>query len=203
MSQTRAPLRIEIVDPVHDSLDAAWTSGATTATQSQGIEEWLSSLADARAAARRHVDPLARLLSRAGARIQRTSRAAHERSLQVRTDGNPRRASAVRQHVFAPFDTVLDRLDAVGDGVVAEPGVSIGLTSVFAPLPGGGHQANASMALRGSWPRLPVVVRVEPWWREQSVVTVELRTRRRVRYPRRYFRGAHAAARAVGRALAG
>ena len=202
MSGDRAPLRIEIVDPAHDSLDVGWIGHATTAMPHAGVDEWVSSLADARAAARRHVDPLARILSRLGARTRRTSRAVHERSLQVRTDGNPRRASAVRQHVFAPFDAVVDRLGVVPDGVAAQPGVTLGLVSVFAPLPGGGHQADASLALRGSWPRLPVVVRVEPWWREQSVVTVELRTRRRVRYPRRYFSGAHAAARAVGRTLA-
>jgi hypothetical protein len=203
MPSSRVPLQIEIVDPAHDSFEVGCMARATAATPAAGVDEWVRSLADARAAARRHVDPLARLLSRGGARIRRTSRAVHERSVQLRTDGSPRRASAVRQHVFAPFDSVIDRLAVVADGAVAPPGVALDLTSAFAPLPGGGHQADASLALRASWPRLPVVVRVEPWWREQSIVTIELRTRRRLRYPRRYFRGAHASARAVGRALGG
>ncbi|MEZ5244748.1 MAG: hypothetical protein R2707_06615 [Acidimicrobiales bacterium] len=202
MSTPRAPLRIEIVDPVHHPLDAGWMGHAAVASPSPGIEEWGRSLADAGAGVRRLTAPLARRVDRAGAAIRRTARVAHERSLQTRADGNPRRASAVRQHVFVGFDTVVERLAAVGDGVVTQPGVTVDFSSGFAPLPGGGHRAEASLGLRGSWPRLPVAIRVEPWWREQSIVTVELRTRRRVRYPRRYFRGAHAAARAIGRALA-
>ena len=202
MSDTRAPLRIEIIEPAHDSTDVDWTGPAATLVSTGGVEEWLASLRDAGTAARRHLDPLARQVDRVRARTRRVSRAVHERSMQLRTDGSPRRASAVRQHLFAPLDDVADRLPFVAEGVTVRPGVSLAFSSGFIPLPGGGHQADASLALRGSWPRLPVVVRVEPWWREQSVVTVELRARRRLRYPRRYFRSAHASVRAVGRALA-
>jgi hypothetical protein len=202
MSTSRAPLRIEIVDPVHDPLDAGWVGHASVASPSPGFEEWGRSLADAGAGVRRFAEPITRRVARISARVRRTARAAHERSLQTRADGNPRRASAVRQHVFMPFDTVVERLPVVDGGVATRSGVTVEFSSGFAPLPGGGRRAEASLGLRGSWPRLPVVVRVEPWWREQSIVTVELRTRRRVRYPRRYFRGAHAAAQAVGRAIA-
>ena len=44
-----------------------------------------------------------------------------------------------------------------------------------------------------SRPRLPVWLAVEPWWRDQSLVTMWLRSTHRWRYPSRYFLTAHRA----------
>lgn len=203
MSPTRAPLRIEIVDPANDLPGEGWTRHAAVATAPTGFDEWLGSLTDAGGAAVGHLGPLTRGLSRSVARGRRVWRAAHDRSWQRRTDGNPRRGSAVRQHVFAPFDVVAGHLGSLSGEALRLPGGSLVFSSGFVALPGGGRRSDAALGLVGSWPRLPVVVRVEPWWRDQTIVTVELRTRRRLRYPRRYFTGAHRAAREVARTLAG
>lgn len=198
MSGTHASLRIEIVDPVVEPVEGAWFDECSAAAPTDGFDEWLRSLTDAAGAARRHVDPATRLVSRSVACVRRGVHRLQARSVQLRHDGNPRRGSNVRQHVFAPFALVADRLAAVPTVIEAAPGTRLHVSNEFTTLPGGGRQADARMILRGSWPRLPVTVRVEAWWREQSVVTVELRSRRRLRYPRRYFRAAHASARAVG-----
>ena len=201
MSGTHASLRIEIVDPTLEPLEAVWFDECSAAAPADGFDEWLRSLTDAAGAARRHVDPATRLVSRSVARVRRGLHRLQARSVQLRHDGNPRRGSNVRQHLFAPFDVVAERLASVPGEIEAAPGVALDMSTGFTVAPGGGRRADARMILRGSWPRLPVTVRVEPWWREQSVVTVELRTRRRLRYPRRYFRAAHASARAVGELL--
>lgn len=201
MSGTHASLRIEIVDPTVEPLEGAWFDECSAAAPADGFDEWLRSLTDAAGAARRHVDPATRLVSRSATRLRRGLHRLQARSVQLRHDGNPRRGSNVRQHVFASFAVVAERLAEVPAVIEAAPGTTLEVSNEFTMLAGGGRQADARMILRGSWPRLPVSVRVEPWWREQSVVTVELRTRRRVRYPRRYFRAAHASARAVGELL--
>ena len=198
MSGTTVPLRIEIVDPVTEPLDGGWIDAVSASATSDGATEWLRSLTDAGIAARRHVDPVTGAVVAGATRVQRIVRRLHLRSVQLRNDGNPRRSSAVRQRVFEPFEDVLARLGRMENEVVIARGVTLDVASEFAPLAGGGRQARATLRIRGSWPRLPVMVKIEPWWREQTVVTVELRTRRRLRYPRRYFRCAHGAVRAVG-----
>lgn len=202
--QAPAPVPIEIVDPVIEPVGERWVdvAASTSTSPADGVDEWIRSLLDAAAAARRHVDPMVERGAAAKRRAQAVGWTVRSWSLQLRTDGNPRRGSAVRQHVFAPFATVAGRLPEESDPIRVRRGVTLALTSGFAPLPGGGRRADATLALRGSWPRLPVDVRVEPWWREQSIVTVELRNRRRIRYPRRYFRAAHDAARAFGATIA-
>jgi hypothetical protein len=201
MSTTTAPLRIEIIDPIAEPLDGAWAETAVTAAHGSEVDEWLASMVDAWTAAGRHLDPVRRSGVRWGGRIRRIVRVVSDYSIQVRTDGNPRRGSLVRQHLFEPFDIVAGRLPDIGGAIPVRSGSTLELTSRFTPLPGGGRQAEAALSLRGSWPRLPLVLKVEPWWRNQSVITVELRTRRRVRYPRRYFRTAHATARRLGAEL--
>ncbi|MEQ8839666.1 MAG: hypothetical protein RIB98_01685 [Acidimicrobiales bacterium] len=202
MTETAGTLRIEIIDPAREPLLHDPTAAARVSAPPDDTDELFASLRDAWHAAAERLDPLRRRSAVLTARGRRMSRAIHERSLQRRHDGNPRRGSAVRQHVFASFATIERELGAMEKTFVVGGGLRLDLTSDFRPMPGGGHQADARLALRGSWPRLPLVVRVEPWWRGQSVVTAELRTRRRLRYPRRYFAGAHAAARSVGAALA-
>jgi hypothetical protein len=202
MSGTHASLRIEIVDPAAEPLEGAWIDAAPATASVEGVDEWLRSLADAAAVARGRVEPLVGAAAGIVAWSRKVLHGLQEYSVQLRHDGNPRRGSLVRQHVFEPFDVLTDRLPAVAGAVAVRPGVDLEVTSAFESLPGGGRQAAASLRLRGSWPPLPVMVKVEPWWRAQSVVTVELRNRRRLRYPRRYFRAAHASARAVGRRLA-
>jgi len=196
-------LRIEIIDPVAEPLERGQGDFARAADQSSELDEWMASLIDAWEAGLRHVAPVRRVSRRGLARMQRIGRSVSDRATQLRNDGNPRRGSLVRQHVFEPFDAVATRLPADAEFIPLRGGSSLRLTSGFRPLPSGGRQADASLSLRGSWPRLPLVVRVEPWWREQSIVSVELRTRRRLRYPRRYFRSAHSAAREIGATVSG
>jgi len=197
MTAPSAPLRIEIIDPDTELLE--WSRGDVVgACDEPGeLQEWLASLADAGAAAVRHFEPLRRIGRGANRRVQAVGRSIGDRATQLRYDGNPRRASLVRQHLFEPFDTVAEHLPTLTDAVCPNRGLTLRFTSEFRPLPGRGQQAEATLALRGSWPRLPLVVRVEPWWRDQSILSVELRTRRRLRYPRRYFRSVHSVAREV------
>ena len=80
MSPTRAPLRIEIVDPANDLPGEGWTRHAAVATAPTGFDEWLGSLTDAGGAVVGHLGPLTRGLSRSVARGRRVWRAAHDRS---------------------------------------------------------------------------------------------------------------------------
>ena len=203
MSITSVPLRIEIIDPVAEPLDRGHGDIARAADEAGEIDDWLASIADAWTAATRHCTPVLEVGHRSRRRLQVIVLSISDRATQLRNDGNPRRASLVRQHVFEPFAVVADRLPSVAAAVSPGRGVTLRLTSGFRPLPSGGQDAEAVLSLRGSWPRLPVSVRVEPWWREQSIVSVELRSRRRLRYPRRYFRSAHAAAREIATTVSG
>jgi hypothetical protein len=192
MTAAPAPLRIEILDPAREPLDRS--SGPADDRNGATVVVVLDT--DPASRSRRptpvHTGPLPRAL-----------RALHERALQRGFDGSPRRGSAVRHHVAAAYDDASRRLPDARRTLAARAGGRLEITTPFRPRAGGGREAEAMLSLRWSWPRLPMIVRIEPWWRDRSTVTVELRTRRRLRYPRRYFRSAHAAARAVGDALVG
>ena len=135
MSPTRAPLRIEIVDPANDLPDGGWTRHAVVAPAPSRLDDWADSLADAGAAVTGRLGPLTRAVSRLMARGRRLLRAVHERSLQRRTDGNPRHGSAVRQHVFAPFDAISGQLGVLTSEALRLPGVSLEFSSGFGALP--------------------------------------------------------------------
>lgn len=104
-------------------------------------------------------------------------------------DRNPRRQSRIRVHVFIPFAVACSRLPAEGASVSAR-GTVLRLEGPFDDFRAG-LRAPAALHLRGSWPELPVWIDVEPWWRRQTIVTLSLRSTKRVRYPRRYFASGH------------
>lgn len=192
MTAAPAPLRIEILDPASEPLDDATGRGVTRHGGTTVIVLDVGPQAPARRPVPTRTGPLLRTL-------RRLQNRARQRGL----DGNPRRGSAVRHHVGAPYRVISRGLAAPRRTLAVQPGGRLEITTPFRPRAGGGLEAEAMLSLRWSWPRLPMVVRIEPWWRDRSTVTVELRTRRRLRYPRRYFRSAHGAARAVGDALVG
>jgi len=76
----------------------------------------------------------------------------------------------------------------------AQAGAADGL-ELLGPLGAAGpspmRQAPARLRLRWSYPSVPVWLVVEPWWRDQALVSIRLRTTRRWRYPVRYFATAH------------
>lgn len=188
-----APLRIEIIDPI---AEPGWAVS--------GAERVVAIATEPGPGGADRLEPLLRRLEPVGHRVElAVDRAAAvqlrlvHRRLQRVHDGNPRRDSRVRQHLLAPFDEVGARLPPPGTTVRTRSG-RLELTSAFARAKGGTLRAEASLRLPGSWPALPLVVTVEPWWRRRTVITVALRTQRRWRYPRRYFGAAHAATRRLG-----
>ena len=114
--------------------------------------------------------------------------------------GNARRDSRVRQHIWLPFSVVRSRL-ADSPSEIRAGSARLVLSSGFNPTPRGAIRAEGTLRLRGSWPPLPVWVTVEPWWRSRTVATIALRTRKRWRYPRRYFAAAHAVTRHLARTV--
>lgn len=105
------------------------------------------------------------------------------------SDRNPRRQSRIRLHVFIPYAAACSRIP--GLGVVASS--RSGRITLDAPFEGrrDGIRAPGTLTLRGSWPGIPVWIDIEPWWRQQTIVTMSLRSTHRVRYPRRYFSGSY------------
>lgn len=104
-------------------------------------------------------------------------------------DRDPRGQSRIRVHVFIPYEAACSRLPVAETTLRARSAVlrfERGFASHRAGL-----RAPAALHLRGSWPGLPVWVDIEPWWRRQSIVTLSLRSTRRLRYPRRYFAAGH------------
>lgn len=175
MTAVDRPVRIEIIDPLLD--DGPGAVGADRAAVVAVVDE----AAD--------VDPL-RWVAPVAARLGRLAWSGHGRMAQWRLNGNPRRRSTVRRHLAATFtDTGVALSGATGPVVVASGRLE--LTSPFAPVDGLGLRARGRLQPRWSWPPLPVEVTVEPWWRDRCVLTMQLRTRRRWRYPRRYFDVAH------------
>ena len=104
-------------------------------------------------------------------------------------DRDPRRQSRIRLHVFIPFAAARSRIPGIG--VIAQTrGGRLELDGPFVEHRAG-QRAPGTLTLRGSWPGLPVWIDIEPWWRQQTIVTLSLRSTHRVRYPRRYFSGSH------------
>jgi|OM-RGC.v1.014918957 hypothetical protein len=104
-------------------------------------------------------------------------------------DRDPRRQSRIRLHVFIPFPVACSRIPGVG--VIAQTRSGrLELDGPFRPHRAG-RRAPGTLSLRGSWPGLPVWIDIEPWWRQQTIVTLSLRSTHRLRYPRRYFSGSH------------
>ncbi len=114
--------------------------------------------------------------------------------------GNVRRDSRVRQHIWLPFGIVRARLTESPSEFRAGSAVLV-LDSGFISAPKGAIRAEGTLKLRGSWPRLPVWITVEPWWRGRTVATIALRSRRRWRYPRRYFAAVHAITRQLAQTV--
>ncbi|MDG2026240.1 MAG: hypothetical protein P8J50_03965 [Acidimicrobiales bacterium] len=105
------------------------------------------------------------------------------------SDRNPRRQSRVRLHLFIPYAAACTRIPGIG--VVAQTRMGrLALDAPFEPHRAG-LRAPATLVLRGSWPGLPVWIDIEPWWREQTIVSMSLRSTTRLRYPRRYFSGSY------------
>lgn len=184
MSMTESPLEIEVIDPLPQA--TAWGAKAQAMSRAEtaapSIDPIVDAISDGFEAIAELVGRVARVLSR---RVE-----------QFEADGNPRRHSRVRHHVFAPFGDVVARLPAEGSSW-ASHGARIEIVSAFRPHRDGGQVADARLCLRGSWPALPLRISADPWWRERTLVTVTLRTRRRWRYPRRYYRGVHHSLRAM------
>ncbi len=170
-------LEIEIVDPFADPPPGGPADIAGVAYEPPGrgpsrLEPYL-----------RHAERLERQLDSTFFRLG--ARRAQARS------GNVRRDSRVRQHIWMPFPTVRARLADTPPELRAGSSRLV-LGSEFTPAPKGAVRAEATLNIRGSWPRIPVWITVEPWWRRRTVATITLRSRRRWRYPRRYFAAVHA-----------
>ena len=182
MAVTDTPLEIEIVDPL--PRPGADGPGAGSCSRAETDVRSIDPV----------VDAIGEGLERVGDAIERAARVVSLRLEQIDVDGNPRKQSRVRHHVFAPYHEVVERLPECGERV-AHRGTRLEITSPFRAKTGGGAKAEAKLRLRGSWPALPLVISVDPWWRERTLFTVRLRTHRRWRYPRRYYRGVHHALR--------
>lgn len=198
-----APLRIEIIDTAGDPPPEGLATLQVVGERPTGSTPGLVLLGERVVSIMAAGGPVVETwMGRSRARWTTLARRGHRARrwlARLAGDGNPRRDSAVRQHVFRPFDEVLALLPG-STTVVRAGSARLELSTPFAPLPGGvGVRASATLSLWGSWPALPVWITVEPWWRERTVAGVSLRTRRRLRYPRRYFGSAHAAVRAMCR----
>lgn len=116
-------------------------------------------------------------------------------------DRNPRSQSRIRLHVFIPYAAACSRTPGIG--VIAQ--TRAGKLALDGPFDEhrAGRRAPGTLTLRGSWPGLPVWIDLEPWWRQQTIVTLSLRSTNRLRYPRRYFSGSHRLLRRFVATLAG
>ncbi|MFT5203431.1 MAG: hypothetical protein ACI9C1_002830 [Candidatus Aldehydirespiratoraceae bacterium] len=192
MANAVAPLRIEIVDPLTDEfLNGApgMIAGDVTAVRIQGAEVFDLVRANvARAAA-----PWVEAGRRWESRFNRVLHGIGRRRDQVMYDGNPRHDSRVRQHLFLSFGEVARGLPSQPTTFPAGRG-QLETLAPFEAWAKDGLRAAGTLRLPRSWPGVPVWITVEPWWRDQTITTIELRTHRRWRYPRRYFRAVHGAA---------
>jgi hypothetical protein len=95
-------------------------------------------------------------------------------------DFHPRLQSTVEHRVGLRADTVIDVLAGDGKGFVYDSS---------------GHEYRAPFDLRlaWSWPALPMWLSVGEMSSTKSALRLSLRSRRRLRYPARYFDAAHAA----------
>ena len=106
----------------------------------------------------------------------------------------PRTSDHVRRLVWAPAESVVETW---GDSIEVRDGRRPLLTAVapeFVPAPDGwGVVVPCRLMMPVTRRRLAVWLSVEPWWHERAAITIRMRSRRRWRYPKRYFDAAHEA----------
>jgi hypothetical protein len=132
---------------------------------------------------------LVRRLSAAAQRAQRR----YEMTIGVHHGFDPRRRSAVEHRVPLPARDVIDalwrddELPVTSLALAAHPA-----STVFDP---GAHEYRlpAELHVAWSWPRLPMWLTVGELSATRCTLRLSLRSRRRVRYPTRYFHAAHSA----------
>jgi len=183
-------LEIEIIDPAVDAgtEESGWSERVSieAAVVDAPLTVWIDDLRetvdDVLAPARRASESTGMV---AGSWLHRVG----VRRKQRVADRDPRRQSRIRLHVFIPFAAARSRIPGIG--VIAQTrGGRLELDGPFVEHRAG-QRAPGTLTLRGSWPGLPVWIDIEPWWRQQTIVTLSLRSTHRVRYPRRYFSGSH------------
>ncbi|MGI9602774.1 MAG: hypothetical protein ACR2QE_12875 [Acidimicrobiales bacterium] len=100
---------------------------------------------------------------------------------------SPRVDSVVRRVLRCDPDQALVMVE---QRLASVPGLAL-----EGPLSDRGHtslqRAPGRLCIPFCRPRVPIWLAVEPWWRDQTLVTLSLRTSRRWRYPLRYFGTAH------------
>ena len=106
-------------------------------------------------------------------------------------DTNPRLRSVVEHRVRGPVTDVVRQLCADGgielDGLIADERVA------HYDAVDREYRIRARLRLVWSWPQLPMWLSVGELSSTQSALRLSLRSRKRVRYPARYFHAAHAA----------
>ena len=91
---------------------------------------------------------------------------------------------------------VVHRVDAPADDVVTAVAATLHSQPVYDPVE---HEFRFPTRLHvpWSWPDLPVWIAVSPLGSARSIVRLSLRSRRRLRYPMRYFHVAHSTLRSL------
>jgi len=187
---TMQPIEIEILD------DEGMVPAGTTGSHVAGHDPELTIL-DPESLPFPVADTLRRVADETGARFDRAFFRWNHRWDRLARVGDIRSQSRLKLHAWAPLP---DLLDAIGGHPIEVHDRGRRVLWSEAPLTPwrrGAHRTAATLSIRWSWPNLPVWIVAEPWWREHSVLTISLRTTRRLRYPRRYWEASHRALRAL------
>jgi len=113
--------------------------------------------------------------------LAETARHAYEVSIGEYRALSPRRQSRVERRVHGNVDDVRRAL---------------GLPFEYDPVIHE-HRAAAELRVPWSWPRLPIWIGVSEVATGRAAISITLRSRRRIRYPRRYYAAAHSRLRAI------
>lgn len=145
----------------------------------------------------RSVDPGAR--PDVVVRLERLWGWLRRRALERRVTPNPRVNSVVRRFVWEDADDVLHRYE---EHVITQRMATAGrlhMRERRLELDDDHHDYRVPARLRVRWSfwSYPVWLSIEPWWGDRTVVGMELRSRHRVHYSRRYYDAAHDALRAL------
>jgi hypothetical protein len=142
-------------------------------------------------------ESMRRLADRTGATVDSAVFRWHRRWARFARVGDIRSQSRIRLHAWTPLPDLIERLGDSPLDIVDHDRHLLRSEGPLRPARRGAYRTAATLSLRWSWPHLPVWIVAEPWWRDHTVITLSLRSNRRLRYPRRYWDGAYRALRGV------
>lgn len=140
-----------------------------------------------------HVRPPGAELAQRLGRKARRARLRYQITVGNHQGFDPRRRSQVEDRLASPAADVVGALRRSPDIWVTAGTVRLrgdATAAVYDPVDHE-YRMPAEMQLRWSWPRLPMWLGVGEVSSSRSVLRLSLRSRRRVRYPLRYFDAAH------------